>query len=526
MNQTFIKSTIILSVATLISKILGSIFRIPLQNIAGDEVLGIFSLVYPIYMTALILSVAGIPIAISKLISEARAKQNEVDIRNIFVTAGIIGALFGLISFLLLFIFSAPIARILGGSSSQLALIIVSVTLLIAPYMAVYRGYFQGFNDMGPTAYSQVLEQFIRVAIILIAASYLVNHHYSNDIISGGVMVGSSVGALFSLIYLRLKFVRSSVRPKSKNPFTFNDFSKTGKRILKISLPICVGAIAMALINLVDSLTIPFGLKMHGGNEISINYLYGIYGRGLALVQIATVFSTSLVLPLIPLLSNMYVKKQMTDVKRIVERAFRFNSLVSWPAAFGLLALTLPLNLALFTDLKGNWVLAIIGFSAFPTALSVLGTGILQGMDRERRAALIVAIGAILKVVANFIFINFFGIIGAAISTLFVYLVLSFINIYVIRQNVTFSVWRRENTVIIFASLVMGAVIGLPTLLLNVAAWGRLMALIYVLAALVIGVMIYLALILLLKGVDKQDLMSLPIVGNYFKKRAKNEMGN
>nr|WP_310795863.1 oligosaccharide flippase family protein [Heyndrickxia oleronia] len=90
MNQSFIKSTLILSIATLVSKILGSIFRIPLQNIAGDQVLGIFSLVYPVYMVALTLSVAGIPIAISQLITKARVNHNQTDIRNIFVTAGIL----------------------------------------------------------------------------------------------------------------------------------------------------------------------------------------------------------------------------------------------------------------------------------------------------------------------------------------------------------------------------------------------------------------------------------------------------
>ena len=106
MKHTFVKSTLILTVATLISKILGSIFRIPLQNIAGDEVLGIFSLVYPVYMVTLTLSVAGIPIAISKLISEARAHHDEGKIKQIFTTARILALLFGFISFAIIYIFS------------------------------------------------------------------------------------------------------------------------------------------------------------------------------------------------------------------------------------------------------------------------------------------------------------------------------------------------------------------------------------------------------------------------------------
>src|SRR5690606_12659808 len=123
-HSTFVKSTVILTIATLLSKILGSIFRIPLQNIAGDEVLGIFSLVYPVYMVALILSVAGIPISISKLISENRAQNDLLTVKRIYITASILALLFGLISFTFIYSLSHPIANILGGPETRLALII------------------------------------------------------------------------------------------------------------------------------------------------------------------------------------------------------------------------------------------------------------------------------------------------------------------------------------------------------------------------------------------------------------------
>jgi len=190
-QSTFVKSTLILTIATLLSKVIGSIFRIPLQNIAGDEVLGIFSLVYPVYMVALYLSVAGIPIAISKLIAEARTSMDTAKIKKIYVTARILALSFGVISFTIIYGFSEQIANALGGPSTEIALIIVALTLLVAPYMAVYRGFFQGFGDMRPTAISQVIEQLVRVALILIVAYFLVAMDYSNDIVAGGIMAGS-----------------------------------------------------------------------------------------------------------------------------------------------------------------------------------------------------------------------------------------------------------------------------------------------------------------------------------------------
>ncbi|PWW31251.1 O-antigen/teichoic acid export membrane protein [Cytobacillus oceanisediminis] len=519
MNNTFVKSTLILSVATLLSKVLGSIFRIPLQNIAGDEVLGIFSLVYPVYMVALILSVAGIPIAISKLISEANVNRDTEKIRNIYVSAVILALLFGLASFTLVFSFSAQIAEALGGQSTRLALIVVSGTLLVAPYMAVYRGYFQGFQDMKPTAISQVLEQFIRVGIILISAYILVQQNRSDEVVAGGIMVGSIIGALLSTVYLRWLFQKSALKPVEKNPYTFGDFKKTGKEILYISLPIVIGSVTMALLNFVDSFTVPSSLQRAGVPQENINYQYGIYGRGLSLVQIATVFSSSIILPLIPLMTKMLTEGKKAEAKGVIERTHSLTHLISWPAAIGLFALTLPVNLALFTDLEGSWVLAVIGLSSVFTSLTILGTGVLQGMDLARLGAYIIIGGVVLKVITNIALISVFGLPGAAYSTLIVYLAIFIANSIYIYRKIPFKVWGWKTTSMVISAVVMGAVIGLPTLYWNIGEWSRLTALVYVMAAIGTGAIIYFILLLATRGITKAELLNLPVVSKLFKKR-------
>lgn len=518
MSRTFIKSTFILTIATLVSKILGSIFQIPLQNIAGDEVYGIFNLVYPVYMVALTLSVAGIPVAISKLISEARAKQDDRQIRDIFLTAGMLGILFGIISFLLIYAFSPQIAVLLGGESTRLALIIVSITLLIAPYMAVYRGFFQGYEDMKPTAISQVLEQFVRVAFILVIAYVLVQQARSNEMIAGGVMVGSSIGALCSLFFLRVIFHKSSLKPKKASKYTFQTFKKVSKTILKISLPICVGAITMALLKFVDSITLPYSLKAFGYQSEEILYLSGIYARGTALVQIATVVSSSIVLPIIPLITGNLLKNKWKETETVIVKAHHISHFISWPAAFGLLALTLPLNLALFRDLEGSMVLAIIGFSSLFTSFTILGTGILQGMNRANLAAFIIIGGVIVKIGTNLLFIQLFGLEGAAISTLVVYVLLCVVNTYFIWRTIRFPIWQRQTMMIVLSATIMGAIVGLPTLYFNISAWGRWQALGYSTVAIIVGGIIYGILVILLKGIDRETLQSFPVIGKLFQK--------
>jgi O-antigen/teichoic acid export membrane protein len=518
MNQTFVKSTLILSIATLASKILGSIFRIPLQNIAGDEVLGIFTLVYPVYMVALILSVAGIPIAISKLISEARALNDQERIRKIYLTATILSLLFGLISFSLIFSFSHQIANVLGGPDTRLALIIVSTTLLIAPYMAVFRGYFQGFQDMNPTAVSQVLEQLVKMLFILIIAVILVNQNQSDQVVAGGVMIGSFLGAAVSTLYLRIIFSKSALKPKKTNArYSFQDFKQMSKTILYISLPICVGAITMALVNFVDSVTIPSSLKQAGETEKTA-YLYGIYGRGLSLVQIATVFSSSVVLPLIPLITKTLAENNRDQAKGIIEKTHYLTHLISWPAAVGLFALTLPVNLALFKDVEGSHVLSVIGLSSLFTSLSILGTGILQGMNKAKEAAFVIVGAVIVKIVTNMVLVSSYGLEGAAYSTLAVYMMIFIANSYLIANSIPFSIWNKKITAMVVSSIIMGAIIGIPTILLNIEHWTRLTALVYTGAGIAIGGGIYFITLLLTNGITKQELGNLPVIKKFANK--------
>ncbi|WP_088052907.1 putative polysaccharide biosynthesis protein [Virgibacillus dakarensis] len=506
-RSAFVKSTLLLTIATLVSKILGSIFRIPLQNIAGDHVLGIFSLVYPVYMVALTLSVAGIPIAISKLIAGARAKGELAYVKEIYITASILALLFGISSFLLIFSFSSPLASALGGQSTRLALIVVTATLLVAPYMAVYRGYFQGFEDMKPTAISQVIEQFIRVGLILVIAYYFAQQDFSDATIAGGIMIGSVVGAFVSLIYLRVKYVRASFKQTLARKYTFKQFSSWSKRILKLSIPIAFGTITMALINFIDSFTIPYGLRNIGESETSINYLYGIYGRGLSIVQIATVFSTSIVLPLIPLITTKLAEGDVDQVRYITKKTYRITHLLSWPAAMGLLGLTLPINLALFTDLAGSWVLAILGFSSVFTSLTILSTGILQGMNLAKQAAIIIVFGILMKAILNICFIQFFGLRGAALSTLLVYILLFIINTWYIFKHYPFSIKKTRIAKIMAASISMGAIIGIPTLYVSIIDWARSQALLYLVGAIVIGIAVYVLQLYLFNVVNKTDIL-------------------
>ncbi|NSL51761.1 putative polysaccharide biosynthesis protein [Calidifontibacillus erzurumensis] len=517
-QSSLLKGTLIITIATIISKFIGSIFQIPLQNIAGDKVLGIFGLVYPVYMIALILSVAGIPIAISKLISEARGSGRESEIDDIFRSASVLAIFFGIFSFTVMFTFSEQIALMLGGSFTKPAVEIVSFTLLIAPYMAVYRGFFQGFEDMKPTAMSQVIEQFVRVALILTIAFILVKRGETSDVIAGGVMVGSSVGALFSLIYLRILYQKFKARPKGMKSFSMNIFRQWAKRILALSIPIAVGSLSMALLNLVDSVTIPHGLTWLGNETEDVQQQLGLYRRGISLVGIASVFSSAVILPLIPAITKAMAKKDIELANSYIERSLKYAHLISWPAALGLLALTMPVNRALFMDFQGSDVVAIINFSSAFSSFAVLTTGILQGLNRSKLAAWIIVFGAVVKGGMNFLFVSQMGIVGAAYATVLIYVLITVANILFIVQTTNYKVWRKESLVFVVSSIVMGLVAFVPMYFFTVTDWSRIEALLYLVVIIPIGAIVYAFLVIVLKGVSREELQALPVIGRYFRK--------
>ncbi len=370
---------------------------------------------------------------------------------------------------------------------------------------------------MRPTAISQVIEQLVRVALILIVAYFLVAMDYSNDIVAGGIMAGSVLGALGSLFYLLFKYFRSSVKVTSKEKYSGKDFSKYSKTILKISIPIAIGSVTMALFNFVDSFTVTYGLRSAGADASEISYLYGIYGRGLTLVQITTVFASSIILPLVPLITTKLAERKLDETRTIIEQTHRMTHLISWPAAIGLLALTLPLNLALFKDLEGSLMLAIINLSSVFTSLTLLGTGILQGMNAAKTGALIILGGVVLKVFSNIFLIQAFGLDGAAYATLLVYFVLFIVNSVFIYRTIRFTALGKDTVKMIVSSIVMGAAVGLPTLWLDFTHWSRMLAMGYLTVAIVVGGgALYFLLLWLMKAIHKQDLKKIPVIGKRF----------
>lgn len=501
------KGALFLTVASALSKLIGSLFRIPMQNIAGDELLGIFSIVYPIYMLTLTLSVAGIPLAVSKLISEKRMLGSDAAISSLFHTARSLAIIFGVSCFLAIWLFAAPLSSLLGGEQVRFALVMVSATLIIAPYMAVYRGYFQGFEMMHQTAISQIIEQVFRVGIMLLIVSILVELDVSYPRIAGWMMIGSFLGAGISLLYLFIAYRRQPLitAASSWKRINWAQWKADSTSLLSLAIPIAFGSISFSLIPVIDSLTMPYGLQQFGIAAEKVPYTFGIYSRGIIFIQVITMIASSLVTPIIPHLARMREAGNPGMVEQTVTKVVSIVQLTAWPVVILSALLITPLNIALFTNTSGNSVMIILIISGGFLALAMLSTGILQALGYEKQAAGFVCIAIGSKVIGNLIFLPMYGLVAAASVTLFSYGLLVFFNFFLLKRHLNVPLFSVPVRIVFIVSLCLGLIFRLPMSVWEFGSNSRIEALLYSLAVGIFLIIIIIAALFIWRQTSKRS---------------------
>ena len=294
-KHSLIKGTIILGLAGIISKFLGLFFRWPLIMLIGDEGIGYYQMSYPLY-TFFIALASGVPIAISKLVSEKNALGDKEGIMKVLKESFILMIFMGLGSTALLLIFSKHIISYLQWSeNSYYSLIAISIAPSFIAIMSVLRGFFQGLQNMKPTAVSQIIEQLGRVIIGVGLAVLLLP--YGVEYAAGGAALGASAGGLFGGVYLTIKYIRIKV-PISL--FKLKKDEKILESLLRISMPLSLGATVATIMGLIDSILVPKKLLEAGLTSKGATILYGqLTGKANVLVNVPLTLCVALCLSLI-----------------------------------------------------------------------------------------------------------------------------------------------------------------------------------------------------------------------------------
>ncbi|MFB5679123.1 oligosaccharide flippase family protein [Paenibacillus terreus] len=461
-----LKGALILSAAAIISKLIGTLQKIPMQNIGGDGVFGIYNTVYPFYTILITIAAAGFPVAISKFVAEYEAAgDRETGQRVIRLSSLLLGG-FGLLIGLLTYTGAPLLGRLIDNAHVIPSIRAAAAAFLFVPVMSALRGYFQGLQNMVPTAVSQVTEQTIRVAVMIVLLLVMVRQGWGPEWIAAGAILGSAAGGAAGLGVMLLYWRahnrrRGRMAAKSHHTAASGEGTaavmsaeevaaraeisagqvESGTRsrpagnrelaaaLLRYALPVCLGALAVPLINLVDTFTVPRLLKREGLDEAGVMVSFGIYNRGLPLVQLIMMFATTLSALFIPSLAEARLKGEHELVRKQCELSLRWFWLLGLASAAGLAVLAEPINIMLYTDNSGSTVMSWMALTAAGGSVSIISAALLQGLGAVRAPAVHMLAAAAAKAALNWLLVPALGTTGAAIAGAAAYLLAAALNI-------------------------------------------------------------------------------------------------
>lgn len=461
-GSRLLQGAFVLGLAAIISKIIGAFQKIPLQNLGGDGVFGIYNTVYPFYMLIITIAAAGLPVAVSKFVAEQNALGRPEEGRRVIRLSSMLLGGIGLVLALLMYIGAPLIGNLIGNGSVVPSIRAASMALLFVPVMTGLRGYFQGLQQMVPTAVSQVVEQTVRVTVMIVLLLWLMGRDASLETIAAGAMIGSVAGGFAGLVTM-LGYVYHHRRKNGEKPAVMKSAETVGqmektkehrsggstllsedrrsngewiRTLLIYAIPVCLGSLAVPLMNLVDTFTVPRLLRREGLDELQSMVSFGIYNRGLPLVQLVTMLATSLSVLFIPAMAEARLKGGPEAVRQQAGLALRWFWLIGLAASAGLAVLAEPINRMLYGDAAGTEALRYMALTAAGSTVSIIAAALLQGLGAVRAPAFSMLAAAGVKALLNVMLVPALGISGAALAGAVAYMLAAGLNVALLARLV------------------------------------------------------------------------------------------
>lgn len=514
-KETFLKGAVILGLAGVLVKILGAVFRIPLGGIITGVGMGYYQTAYPIYVLLVGIATSGFPVAISKMVSERRVAGNYKGADKVFWLVFKVLAIFGVMASSFIF-FGAEyiVTERLQNPKAYWAMISLAPALLVVPIMAAFRGYFQGHNDMRPSAISQIVEQIGRVVVGLLAAQLLVSKGLEYG--AAGGSFGATAGALAGLSVLLVMYVRS--KKKDKDSLTAPDFavepsSKILRELGMIAFPIIIGALVMPVMVLIDVALVMRRLQSIGFSNEEANLLYGqLSGMAATLVNLPQVVTSAVAVSLVPVISSAFVMKDHQKLKDNTALGIRTSILIGLPAGVGLFALSTPIMQMLFPkepDSLGH-LLAIASIGVVFLSVIQSTTSVLQGLGKTQIPVINLFIGALVKLILTYVLtgIPLLNVKGAAISTVSAYIIAAGLDYLSVKKRVNFKFDIQQ---FLIKPLITSAIMGISAR----GTYEILYRLLHrnsiaVLMGVLVGALVYVIALFKTGSISKEELMTIP----------------
>ena len=568
-KNTFYGAAAILAMTTILVKVIGAIYKIPLTALLSDEAYGDFNAAYNIYTFFLTISTAGLPVALSKTVSECNTLGRQNQKSKVFQVAFFAFLFMGLFSFVCMSVFSPIVAKyVLQNEKAVFAVLALSPAVLCTCICSAFRGYAQGHMNMVPTGISQVIEalskMFLGLALaFLILNSAIPDQDLKNRLSASGALLGVSIGSILSVGYLAFNHIRTARAERN----TSGDRPDTSKqilsRLLRLAIPITLSSCTLSIVNLIDTnlvqsqLQTVFTAIQDGLTGISNSVLdifpkavaifqdnlaafqaevltnpdtqlnpvldsarglYGIYGKTMSIYNLPFNLMVPFTACIVPAVSACIARRDRLGAHRTTESAMRISALIALPCGFGLFALGTPiiqlLTVGNVDETIAGPLLSILGIASLFVCIQVVASAILQANGIINLPIITMVIGGVAKVIVSYTLVGNpkYMIFGAPMGTLTCFVVVSVLNLLIIKRLVPqpprlMAVFVKP----LIASLLMAAAAwGCQGLLAKVFHGSFLMNAVSTGGGILAGAAVYVVLILVLKVLSKEDLEMMP----------------
>ncbi len=531
-NQTFMKGAIILVIANILVKGIGAMFKIPLARLLGTTGMGMFNMSYTMYTMLFIIATAGIPVAISKVVSESGAKGRYRDTRKILFASLMMLGVIGVAGAAALYFGADKFAELVfdadkfAGNEKIIITLKMGISLgiqALAPamffvsFMSAFRGFFQGTQNMYPTAISEVAEALGKLILGITFASLLMPKgiHFA----SAGAVFGVSAGAFLGFVSLIISFLY-----KRKNLFDYSkhvdDLYKPRsvmsilKELIVIAVPITIGASVFSLTSVIDMLMIARRLGVAGFSADDAMSIWGAYsGFAVPLFNMPPTLITAISISIVPTIAGAFVTGKTDFVKKTTGLSLKMTILIALPCAVGISVLSSPILQLVYDDAIATNIasspLSILGYAIVFVSLVMVTNSILQATGHTIRPVVHMAIGGFVKVIVNYTLVGIphININGAPVGTNLCYITILILNLISIKRiiglkfSVVNFVLKPVISVVAMAIVVLGVYAGTVSMGNTIATSVSILS----------GAVVYMLVMLIIGGIKNEDLEMIPM---------------
>ena len=515
-NNKFLKGTLILTVSSIVVKVIGSLNWIILSRVLGGEGIGLYQMGFPIYLMAITLSSAGIPVAISIITAEKLAQKDflgakrvfNVSLRLLFVTGlGFASALFFGANWLI-------DNHWISDSRAYYSIIALAPAVFFVTFLASFRGYLQGWQIMTPTAASEIVEQLMRVVTMIVFANMFMPHGLAYA--AGGASMGAGVGAFCALLVLMWFYGRLKQKLKAdlqqQNPLATRESARAIiSRLLRLALPVSMSSLMLPVVANLDLLIVPQRLEAAGFHISQATEFFGyLTGMAVPLINLATIFTAAMTISLVPAISESRALNDVFGIRAKTRTAFRVALIITCPCFVGMYFLAEKIAALIYNAPGAADAIQTMSVGILLLGLHQISTGILQGLGRTSIPVINMILAAAVKVFLSWTLtaIPTLGIKGAAMATVVDFGLAAVLNMIFIYKYTGFALsFSGVFKPAVSAAAMGAAVYGVITLAVSWGAWA-------IFAAIAVAVPVYGGVLLAVGGMGKDDLESLPFIGH------------